>query len=245
MNSGGLSSRYLTYSALIHLSILGALILSTLAKPARKEYYSVDFFGGLPSGGGGAAQAAETIPETPKEEVKTKVVNPAEDLLLKANKNAVEEKNVKEIVSDVPQVPSIPVPKPIGRTGAVSSVPNAVPGGQSGGIGIGFGPAGSGSGGSAGAGNFPYAWYVASVRQKLDQNWNVSSGFPNRIYAQAVFTVTKNGSLKDIEIEESSKNEIFDRAVLRAVEQSNPFPPLPSGFQEPDLRIHVRFALKR
>jgi TonB family protein len=227
----------MTYSSLIHIMFLGWFVFSNLNKLKTKTYYAVDFMGGLPQGGGRKSGARET----PKEEdVKTKIVNPEEDLLLKSKNKS---KKVKEIISRAPPVPSTPIPKsPSGSEASPSAIPLAIPDSGSG-IGIGFGDGGYGSG--QGAGNFPYAWYVHTVRKKLDSNWNVAGGFSTRIYAQVVFTIKRDGSLADIEVEESSKNDVFDRAALRAVQTSSPLAPLPSGFDEPALRVHVRFTVKR
>jgi TonB family protein len=98
---------------------------------------------------------------------------------------------------------------------------------------------------AASPGNFPYTWYVHAVRQKIDANWTVSSGFDQRIFTQVAFTINKDGSIVRTEIEQGSGNEVFDRAAVRAVEYCNPLPPLPQGYAESDLRVHVRFTVKR
>jgi TonB family protein len=171
--------------------------------------------------------------------VKT-VVNPKEDLLLKKKKK--DKVPVKEVVSEAAPVPSAPVPKPLNvpsakDSGDSSVIPRA-PAGS--GVGIGIGGGGSGS-----PGNFPYTWYVHAVRQKIDANWTVSSGFDQRIFTQVAFTINKDGSIVRTEIEQGSGNEVFDRAAVRAVEYCNPLPPLPQGYAESDLRVHVRFTVKR
>ena len=57
--------------------------------------------------------------------------------------------------------------------------------------------------------------------------------------------VITDGSIRDIEVEETSKNEVFDQAAVRAVRYSNPLPPLPKEFQESELHVHIRFTVKR
>ena len=231
--------RFFFYSFLIHISILGSILLSSAVQENKKMYYSVDFVGG-PSSSGGAA--APEIQESSKEEpVKTKAVNPKEDLLVKSNKK---DKKVKEVISAIP-IPSIPIPKPRGKRGEEpSDVPSAIPSDSDGsGVGVGFGPDGYRGGSSAG--NFPYQWYVHTVKTKLDSNWNVREGFSKRIYTQVAFTIRRDGMLTAIDIEESSGNEVFDRAAKRAVEMSSPCPPLPADFKESSLRVHVRFTVKR
>lgn len=231
-------TRYLTYSSLLHIVVFGWFILFSFSKKSSKIYYAVDFLGG----GGGSVSGSETQAEVKKaqekETIKTKIVNPQEDLLLKSKQKL--SKNEKEIITTAPPLPVAPIPQaPIRSQGALAS---AIPSLDSG-VGIGFGDGTGGGGG--GAGNFPYTWYVQSMKKKLDSNWNVTTGFQTKIYTQVAFTIRKDGTLIDIEVEESSRNEVFDRAAVRAVEYANPFPPLPSDFQESELRVHVRFTVKR
>jgi TonB family protein len=236
--------RFIFYSFLIHAAFIAGLIIKQFSLNNTKNYYSVDLYGGGPAPSAEANLNAE--PEAPKETVapepvKEKVVNPKEDLLIKSKKK---DKKIKEVIS---QVPAIPIPKAPGsrkeKGDSGGYVPSAVPGASDGsGVGVGFGA--DGWKGSGGAGNFPYQWYIQSVKKKLDQNWNVSSGYSRRIYAQTAFTIQKNGSVSDVEIEESSGNSVFDSEARRAVQLSAPFPPLPRGFEEPTLRVHVRFTVK-
>lgn len=230
-------SRYVTYSSLIHLILLGAIIFSSLIVTQEKKYYTVEFMG-TASHPAAPVQPAEPIVQKPVEEktVKTRYINPKEDLVIKSKQKLPP--NEKEIISDVPPPP--PPPPGLKSVRSNAAIPGIVPSVESG-VGIGFGD----GGGNAGAGNFPYAWYVQSIKKKLDSNWNVTSGFSNRIYAQVVFTIKKDGNIQEAQVEEGSGNDIFDRAALRAVESASPLPPLPSGFDEPDLRVHVRFTVKR
>ena len=225
-------SRYLTYSFLFHTGFIFYLVFANVFPRPSKNYYAVDFFGGLPAGSFG--DELKTAPAK-TEAVKEMIVNPKEDILLKNKKPS---KKVKEVISEIPSVPSMPSPKVLKG----EDVPSEVPAAPGSGIGIAFG---GGRGSGSGGGNFPYTWYVSSLQKSLDKNWNVRQGFSNRVYAQVAFTIQKNGSLAKIEIEESSKNDVFDGAALRAVETSNPMPPLPAGFQESELRVHVRFTVKK
>ena len=81
--------------------------------------------------------------------------------------------------------------------------------------------------------------------KKLDANWKLDDKTSGKRYVEVAFTILRNGVVKDVEIEQSSGNEIYDRAARRAVEYSAPLPPLPREFEEPDLRVHVKFNLKR
>ena len=235
--------RFLFYSLLLHAAVLVSLLISSLLKENTKKYYTVDFYGepSAPSGSS-AAPAAQIEQKAAKEEpAKTKFVNPKEDLLIKSKKG---EKKVREVISDVPSIP-IPKPKAKKEEGGSSEIPSGIPSAADGsGVGVGFGPDGYRGGGS-GAGNFPYQWYVQTIKKSLDSNWNVTEGFSKRIYTQIGYTIRRNGSLEAIEIEETSNNETFDRSAKRAVELSGPYPPLPRDYPESTLRVHVRFTVKR
>lgn len=251
-------TRYFTYSSLIHAVVVSFLIFSSLFSVKRKDYYTVDFMGaggsaGSP-GGGESMQMEEKKPEAqkpappkPVEKVKTRVVNPKEDLLMKSKQKPKEKEKV--VVSEIPSAPPVPSLKEVpSKSASAGSAPipsagggvSAVPGSGVGGIGF-----GDGGGGSGGSGNFPYTWYVHSIKKKLDSNWNVTSGFSNKIFTQVAFTITRGGSIANVEVEESSGDSVFDQAAVRAVQYSSPLPPLPGDFDEPELRVHVRFSVKR
>lgn len=100
------------------------------------------------------------------------------------------------------------------------------------------------SGGGAGAGvatdmpNFPYPWYISQVRQAL---WNLwSSRMPKEAgECVVVFSILPAGGIVDLRTESSSGDSAFDLTALGAAQDAAPFPPLPRGFAEPFLKIHV------
>lgn len=238
--------KFVLYSSLLHTALFATTLIQQFSKTTSKDYYSVDFYEGGFSGGGAKTSPINLAAEeklAPLDNVEKSVVNPKEDLLIKSKdkKSKIKEKVVTE--------PSIPIPKasPLkqktsGDSDGTSS--SAIPGtsNNGSGVGVGFGP--DGWGGSGGAGNFPYQWYVHAVKKKLDANWNVTGGFSKRIYAQIAFTIARNGTIMVVEVEESSGNEVFDYQARRAVVASGPLPPLPKEYQEPSLRVHVRFTVK-
>lgn len=110
----------------------------------------------------------------------------------------------------------------------------------------GTGPAQSsaGPGGPAGAGvatdlpNFPYPWYISQVRLMLWQAWQRK--MPRLDAEGAVaFSILRNGSTTDLQVESSSGDSGFDRAAMESVQAAAPFPALPSDFSEPFLKIHL------
>ncbi|MCX5794038.1 MAG: energy transducer TonB [Elusimicrobia bacterium] len=86
--------------------------------------------------------------------------------------------------------------------------------------------------------NFPYPWYISQIRQVLWEQW--SSRMPKGAgECVVVFTLLPNGRFVDLRTEESSGDPAFDLAALSAVQDGAPYPPLPRGFKEPFLKIHL------
>ncbi|MDD5657239.1 MAG: energy transducer TonB [Elusimicrobia bacterium] len=106
-------------------------------------------------------------------------------------------------------------------------------------------PAPAGASGEAGVAtdlpDFPYPWYISQLRQSLWSQW--SARMPGeKGECVVVFCLLPGGQAVDLRVEESSGDSAFDLAAMGAVQDAAPFPPLPRGFQEPFLKIHV--ALK-
>ncbi|MBF0274537.1 MAG: energy transducer TonB, partial [Nitrospinae bacterium] len=58
--------------------------------------------------------------------------------------------------------------------------------------------------------------------------------------AVVAFVIDREGNVTDKNIEKSSGSQEFDMAALRAIQNSH-FPPLPVGYNEPTLRVHMGF----
>jgi protein TonB len=72
-----------------------------------------------------------------------------------------------------------------------------------------------------------FGWYIDLLRTKVGQHWNPdqASTAPTIV----TFTLTKDGSARDIKIAQRSGNYVADTAAQRAILDSAPFPPLPDG----------------
>lgn len=111
-----------------------------------------------------------------------------------------------------------------------------------GGISIGIG---TGSAGGIGSGEvFPYAYYVEIIINKLSSNWrvNILQTSKQRIFdAQIWFRISRNGDLLDSRVVQTSGNEDYDNASLRAVSLASPFPPLPYQYESKTLAFSIMF----
>ena len=103
--------------------------------------------------------------------------------------------------------------------------------------------AGEGDGGpsiSADMPNFPYPWYLTTVRSALWDRWAERMP-PAGGECRVVFTILRDGGVVDLRAESSSGDGGLDYAALSAVKEASPFPPLPRGFRDPFLKVHVSF----
>jgi len=108
-------------------------------------------------------------------------------------------------------------------------------------------PLGAASGSATGVGpltlnvtDFPYAWYIRQVHQKIQERWN-GRAIPGQ-QPTVVFEIRRDGRLNLVVIDKSSGNSYYDQVALRAINDAGPFPPLPDDFKKPVLRIGLQFA---
>ncbi|MBN1592451.1 MAG: TonB C-terminal domain-containing protein [Candidatus Coatesbacteria bacterium] len=82
---------------------------------------------------------------------------------------------------------------------------------------------------------FEYPYYLNMLRAKLSAAWLYPSPVDLKkkvLRAEAAFSINRNGCVCGVRLGKSSKNQVFDRSVLRAVEAAAPFPPLPDGYEK-------------
>lgn len=104
------------------------------------------------------------------------------------------------------------------------------------------GTPGSGTGGDAGVAtdlpNFPYPWYISQIRLMLFNAWQkrMPGGGGEGV---VTFSIMRSGAPTDLRMSASSGDAMFDAAAVESVQAAAPFPPLPSGFGEPFLKVHL------
>jgi len=107
-------------------------------------------------------------------------------------------------------------------------------------------PAGGiGLGGRAGGTDeaFPYAYYLNRVLATIEGNWFRPPVSPET-RCRVLCRIDRAGALVQVGIEEPSGAPAFDRAALRSVYASAPFPPLPQGYGGSTLTLHLEFGSK-
>jgi len=256
-------------SAAAHTILLALIILNpSLPGPAKKggiQYLSlsqVGFLGGGSggSGGGGGAerggakagpqakvQAAPakkatlrdlTTAQKIKEESKTALRYPAD------KKKPAKTKPEKKA--------AITKPEPGATVSGAETSGTEKTGGLGSGLRIGAGGPGYGEGGGGigglagqiGMSNFPYSYYLETIQDRISSNWFTSlvdPGVSGTFQVAVYFRIFKNGSISTVDIRESSGIESLDLSAKRAILQSAPFPPLPSGYNQEYLGIILIF----
>jgi TonB family protein len=108
-------------------------------------------------------------------------------------------------------------------------------------------PLGAPTGSASGTGpltlnvsDFPYAYYLRQVTEKIRAQWN-GRALPGS-QPIVVFEIRRDGRLNVAAIEKSSGNTYYDQVALRALNDAGPFPPLPDDFKKPVLRIGLQFG---
>jgi len=108
--------------------------------------------------------------------------------------------------------------------------------------GMGFGltmGGGPGSGSSLDVKDFCCPEYVMTMVTMIRRAWNPNQGTTGNTLVK--FTIFRDGSIRDAEVERSSGNPVLDNAALRAVLQTRTLPPLPEPFPNPTLPVHLNF----
>jgi TonB family protein len=118
---------------------------------------------------------------------------------------------------------------------------------NTGGAAIPFGGLAQGGGGVGGAKvdvkNFCCPEYLTQMIVRIRQNWNPRQGAGGHPVIK--FTIRRDGMLTNVELEQSSGQELLDLEARRAVISTVQLPPLPREFTESSLTVHLTFDFLR
>ncbi|OGS21103.1 MAG: hypothetical protein A2252_05570 [Elusimicrobia bacterium RIFOXYA2_FULL_39_19] len=216
-------AKYLFYSTGFHTAII-LLIFGSLFFNKHIDvsmYYGVDFIGSS----GSSSEASLPNEKTRESKVITIPKTNPEDLLIK--KNSKDKTKVKEEIKKVNKEENTSKTTQSNNPANTSAAAAGLPLGQ--------------GGGGISVSNFPYKWYLSTVRDRIFSQWTeVSSNMKRSSIIR--FSIQRDGSLGSLEIEKSSGDNYYDHIALRAVEYAQPFPPLPNEFSENQLTVHVDFS---
>jgi len=102
----------------------------------------------------------------------------------------------------------------------------------------------------AGGGNFgqKYSWYVEAVQRRVSGNWlqaTIDPGIHAAPRAEISFTITRNGSITNIQVTQSSGNASVDTSGIRALRASDPLQPLPGDYSGGSVNVTYWFDFRR
>jgi periplasmic protein TonB len=107
----------------------------------------------------------------------------------------------------------------------------------SGGIGVGSSTLGS-----------QFGAYVEAVQQRISSRWRATEVDPRLKTAPMCivqFDILRDGRVDNLRVVQGSGNLSLDLSAKRAVEEANPFEPLPQGFTKSSASMEVAFKLQR
>lgn len=191
--------------------------------------------GGMTTMGGRPVQAVKPPDEPPKREAVTRPAAKAPEMTMPAP-------NAKPAKAS-PSTAKQSIDEARGRTPIKGDkvTPGSTPA-DTGVRGQGFGlttGGGVGSGSSIDVKDFCCPEYITTMVTMIRRAWNPNQGVAGETLIK--FTIFRDGSMRNAEIERSSGNPILDNAALRAVLQTRSLPPLPDGFPGATLPVHLNF----
>jgi TonB family protein len=117
---------------------------------------------------------------------------------------------------------------------------------ETGAKGQGFGLSTGGSGGDGGVRldvDFCCPEYIAEMRNRILRNWDQNQRASGTVIM--MYTIQRNGTITNIEVEVSSGNPVLDLAAQRALINTRTLTPLPSQFSGQQLPVHLTFEYFR
>jgi len=85
-----------------------------------------------------------------------------------------------------------------------------------------------------------YPWYVQGINNAVGSKWNkyeVNSGTPKGARAYVTFTVHRDGSVSDVQIDTASGSPTLDTSCIRAVRRVDTLGSLPAQYNQSTLKV--------
>jgi TonB family protein len=225
---------------ILHAAVFGGLLFSLLAKPMKYSKPRAVAVRLLRAGAIRPEVRTAPAPPAPAVAERPKIEKPVEE---------VPKPSEKAVLLPSKDDKKKPTPPPISRPGKPVATPavNLPTSDEEAPASAGpSGPA-AGAGGTAGIGgfqveqaDFKYAYYIEGMQRILFMNWfNPVQVVPTKPVVR--FQILRDGTATEIQLLKSSGLPYVDRAALRAVMASSPFPPLPADYPGPLIGIQVVF----
>lgn len=92
--------------------------------------------------------------------------------------------------------------------------------------------------------DFPYAWYIAVVKDTVYSRWKPPSSFVlggRKISSEVSFRIMRDGSVQQVGLKKSSGHRLFDQSTLAALTTLSVLAALPADYKEDYLDVVIRF----
>ncbi|HLW75857.1 MAG TPA: TonB family protein [Bryobacteraceae bacterium] len=93
-----------------------------------------------------------------------------------------------------------------------------------------------------------FAGYGAQIEQIVAQHWrtnDVDARYQTAPVVIATFDLMRDGTIRNVQLLQTSGILTLDNSVKRAILDSAPFPPIPPGFEKSYATVEFTFELKR
>lgn len=236
-------------SILLHASVFGLLVLSTISYGHRIEEWG----GPTHAGEAVSVNAVKSIPLPSRSGRENPVANDTQSQVQQAPKpepkKQVKAPEEKAIPLKSRQVKKQPQPEAQQRYRPQPLRPNQMTSSQAPAAVLpmfqkpGTGAVGVGQNSTIGS---RFGAYADLIAQRVTEKWQ-TSGFAGQSAPVVIitFTILRDGSVKNAKVAQSSGNSTLDYSALRAVMDVEQFPPLPSGYDRNEANIELQFQLQR
>jgi TonB family protein len=240
---------YFLFSTAAHGLLLAAfVVVGTLLSKPRMSYYAVDLMGSLPAGGGTAAGPAVSPVTTPAPPAPKAVHAPKVSARARVAEEELPDRETLRLLAKLKKKrlalqKGVPSTSPPGESESEAGRESpAAAGAGRGGAGL----AGSGAGIVAEAGStFPFPWYLKTISDRLDRQWHPPPEFAPDTFCWVTFVIDRSGRVSNAKIATRSGDSAFDQFALRAVVYTSQMPPLPEGYPDSTLNVHMKFLGRR
>jgi protein TonB len=224
----------------LHLAILGMLICYGWAM----GLFHHNFWGTPGSGGSMQVTLTSTIP-LPADQVNQNVLATETPSKAPAAPSPKEQKHIDETAIPILGKPTKPTAKNIPKTQLHQPPPKlnvAQYGEQNGSVLPHQMQLGSSGPTTVGDNNFAslFPWYVDQINRKMSQNWDkrqVDTRTPKGARVFLVFSINRDGSHSNPQVDTSSGSPTLDRSCLIGAQRVDTFGQLPSNYNQRTLKV--------
>jgi TonB family protein len=88
--------------------------------------------------------------------------------------------------------------------------------------------------------DFKYPYYTSQIRKKVAGQWRWAESYGS-LRVLLYFKISRDGSVNDISVKESSGNKEYDKNALDTIRRASPFSELPEGYEGESLGVFFEF----